>query len=522
MLQNQGVKYGDLDVYVDGQLQLNDREFSLDTNTVWVLNADTGAITRTSGYVSSLNDGGLLRRTHATLPYLFAVGSNVGTFRYRPVVFGPLDSTINHYKARFANVDPTNEGFSRSVKTLRICQINPVWYHRLYHQYGADSASITIMYDSIADGNWNDIVHWQNQPEWESIFSNSNVPGSPFNSISKFIWNNYRFSPFAIAITSKLTITDSLINVSCFGALNGAIYITVQNAESTYSFLWSNGETSQNITQLSGGTYMVTLSEVDRCAFSDTFTVKEPTPLFVTDIHTDASCYGQSNGSITLRTSGATPPYSYIWSDSATTSNITNLDSGTYTYIVSDANGCKVSDSVTITQPGRTPYAVAGVDTIIWRTDTIQLNGFLGTNYNWTPNFNLSCTECSAPYAWPDSDVTYYLKITDAIGCLTYDSVRVFVRDKPIPLFFIPNVITPNGDGFNDVWFIRDLEGYPDNTMRIVNRWGDQILEQSPYQNNWAGTWNGKDLPGGTYYYILILHDNGKDVKFDGPITVVR
>ena len=152
VLQNQGVKYGDLDVYVDGQLQLNDREFSLDSNTVWVLNADTGAVTRTAGYVSSLKDGGLLRRTHSTLPYLFAVGSNVGTFRYRPVEFDPLDSTLNHYKARFANVDPTSEGFSRSIKAIRVCELNPVWYHRLYHQYGIDSANVTIMYDTAADG----------------------------------------------------------------------------------------------------------------------------------------------------------------------------------------------------------------------------------------------------------------------------------------------------------------------------------------------------------------------------------
>ncbi|HWB62339.1 MAG TPA: hypothetical protein VG603_02430, partial [Chitinophagales bacterium] len=116
ILENQGVKYGDTDVYVDGTLYLTDREFRMDTNTVWVLNPDTGAVKRTSGYISSLENGGLLRRTNSTLPYFFAVGSDSGTFRFRPIEFIPLASNINHFKVRFANVDPTLEGFDRSIK----------------------------------------------------------------------------------------------------------------------------------------------------------------------------------------------------------------------------------------------------------------------------------------------------------------------------------------------------------------------------------------------------------------------
>lgn len=522
ILETQGVKYGDLDVYVDGQLQLTDREFHMDTNTVWVLNPDTGAVKRTTGYVSSLNDGGLLRRTNSVLPYLFPVGSNVGTFRYRPVEFDPLAANINHFKARFANVDPTVEGFNRAVKALRVCQLNPVWYHRLYHQYGSDSASITIMYDTLADGSWNDIAHWQNTPEWEPIFSDVNIPGSPFNRITKITWNNYRFAPFDLAISSKLTVSGIITNVSCFGSQNGAISVTVLNAESGYSLLWSNGETGQTITGLSGGTYIVTVSEVDRCAFTDTFIVTEPTPLRNNVAITNATCFGAQNGALQGKGFGGVPPYAFVWSNGDSTASINNLPAGTYDLTMTDANGCLWTDSFTVNQPPRAPYAVAGVDTIIWRSDTIQLNGFLGVTYTWTPATNLSCTNCSNPYAWPDSDATYFLTIGDTIGCLTYDSVRIFVRDKPFPLFFIPNVITPNGDGFNDVWNIRDLEGFPDNTMRIVNRWGDEVFEQSPYQNKWAGTWKGQDLPGGTYYYILMIHYNGQDIKFDGPITVVR
>jgi gliding motility-associated-like protein len=96
------------------------------------------------------------------------------------------------------------------------------------------------------------------------------------------------------------------------------------------------------------------------------------------------------------------------------------------------------------------------------------------------------------------------------------------VRIRPPALLFIPNAITPNGDGYNDTWFIKDLDLYPQNDVRIVNRWGDEVFAQSPYQNQWAGTWKGENLPGGTYYYILRVLYNGEYVKFDGPITIIR
>ncbi len=129
---------------------------------------------------------------------------------------------------------------------------------------------------------------------------------------------------------------------------------------------------------------------------------------------------------------------------------------------------------------------------------------------------------CYMPYAWPDSSLHYTLTVTSNEGCKASDSIFVLVKDKPLVLFFIPNVITPNGDGYNDTWVIRDLDGFPQNEVRIINRWGDEVFYQSPYQNEWGGTWNGQDLPGATYYYVLRVFYQGQWVKFDGPLTVIR
>lgn len=522
VLKNQGVKYGDIDVYVDDSLFLTDREFHMDTNTVWELNPDTGSIKRSTGYVSSLQDGGLLRRTNSALPYLFAVGSNVGFFRYRPVEFAPLAANQNHYKARFANVDPTVEGFDKNTKAIGVCQVNFNWYHRLWHITGSDSAMITIMYDTTADGKWDDIVHWQNVPEWERIYRDTILPLSPFNRISKFVWNNYNYKAFALAIVSDVTLAGNVTDVNCNGDANGAIELIVKNAKDSYNIYWSNGDTTSTITGLSGGTYYVTVAEANRCLFSDTFKVFEPTAVTSSIKGTDDSCWAGSNGIADLTVNGGTPPYTFLWNTGATTEDINRLPAGTYNVLVTDSHGCVKTDTVVISQPDRNPYIVAGVDTIMWRGDTIQLNGFYGNDYNWTPNYNLSCVNCHDPLAWPDSDVTYHLSIGDEKGCFYSDSVKIFVRDKPFTLLFIPNVITPNGDGFNDTWYIRDLERYPDNAVRIVNRWGDEVFEQKPYQNNWAGTWKGENLPGATYYYVLKITFNGEEHDFNGPLTIVR
>jgi gliding motility-associated-like protein len=605
ILRGQGVKFGDIDVYVDDTLNLTDREFRMDTNTVWVYNPDTGAVVRTQGYVSSLQDGGLLRRTNTALPYFFAVGSDTGTFRFRPVIFQPKAANINHYKVRFANFNPTTEGFDIADKYPLVCQVNPNWYHRFYHVTGADSADITIMFDTIADGNWNDIVHWQNVPEWESIHKDNIVPGSPFFQISKYTWNNYHFSPFAIAITSDsfALATNggpycSYDSISLFASPNGmasynwigpdsfssnaqnpvlpalgaaGIYtVTITNTYGCFqkasttvvvnvppntsatntgpqcaytpinvtalpsgdsTYVWSGpnaytatGETVTIPLNTTGGTYVVTVTDHNNCSASVSTVVTGYAVPYDTASNSGPYC---SYDTIYL-SAGTTRDSSYVWSGPDGFDTIggyigipANGHAGTYTVTVTDNDGCTASSNTTVIV-NAAPVSMAGVDTIIWRTDTIQLNGYGGVSGVWSPTVNLSCTECYMPYAWPDSSLYYTLTVTSNEGCKASDSIFVLVKDKPLALFFIPNVITPNGDGYNDTWVIRDLDGFPQNDVRIINRWGDEVFSQSPYQNQWGGTWNGQDLPGATYYYVLRVFYQGAWVKFDGPLTIIR
>ncbi len=88
----------------------------------------------------------------------------------------------------------------------------------------------------------------------------------------------------------------------------------------------------------------------------------------------------------------------------------------------------------------------------------------------------------------------------------------------------IPNVITPNNDGFNDVWIIDCIEYFPDNEIQVYNRWGAIIYQAFGYDNNWNGTWDKTkgDLPVGTYVYVIKLNNSGEEKIITGSLTIAR
>ncbi|MEO1258225.1 MAG: gliding motility-associated C-terminal domain-containing protein [Bacteroidota bacterium] len=105
-------------------------------------------------------------------------------------------------------------------------------------------------------------------------------------------------------------------------------------------------------------------------------------------------------------------------------------------------------------------------------------------------------------------DVFTY-EICNSLGCDTA-TVEVFVFCSDFEIF---NAISPNGDGFNDSFRIRGLQNFPGNRLYIYNRWGNLVYEAVDYQSDWFGTWGGKDLPDGTYFYILDLGDGDKPLN---------
>jgi gliding motility-associated-like protein len=113
---------------------------------------------------------------------------------------------------------------------------------------------------------------------------------------------------------------------------------------------------------------------------------------------------------------------------------------------------------------------------------------------------------------------TYTLTVTSAAGCTASDQVLVTLL-KPID---VPNVFSPNGDGIHDKWVIRNIESYTGSVVQIFNRYGSLIFEQFGYNlsNAWDGTFKGKPMPVGAYYYIIKLSPDKQPVA--GTVSVIR
>ena len=168
------------------------------------------------------------------------------------------------------------------------------------------------------------------------------------------------------------------------------------------------------------------------------------------------------------------------------------------------------------------PFAETSEDTVIFLGDSLLLVASEGSFYNWSPSEFLSCDDCPTPLAFPVENTRFTVFIESDEGCIDSASVTVLVDENVDAGLFIPNAITPNNDGANDHWFIQGLERFDDNEVIILNRWGDEVFTSKNYENDWRGTYNGNDLPEGTYYFILKVSNSTFSKVYNGDLTVIR
>jgi gliding motility-associated-like protein len=459
-LENLGIKYATLDVYVDGFLRLNDREFDVDTNTTHVFNTDLIAIDHTQGanawgFVSSLENGGLLRHTNTTGAYFYPVGSNLGTARFRPVNISPLTTSAAAFKVRMANVDPSIEGWDRNMTALGVCEINPNFYHRISRTTGNEAANIEFLFDAAQDGLLDDIAQWTNANIWDVAATGLSGTNAIYNLDSR---------------TSTQAITSFSPNPFALARLSPEVVISVVPDP-----ICSNDTTI--VTVLSNGAGFAIYD-----FYVDTFLVQSG----------PSDTYALTDARI-----GTVP----IW-------------------VVGNQADCGDVSDTTLLTVYQGVVATAYSDTIIVAGTDANLLATGGDFYDWLPDTALSCNICAATTASPAQTTTYLVEVENMDGCKDTASVVVEVRQDVNQVVFIPNVLTPNDDGFNDTWFIKNIQLFPKNGVKIVNRWGDIVFETNNYQNNWDGKYSGGNLPAGTYYYILDVGGQWGILK--GDVTIIR
>ena len=262
------------------------------------------------------------------------------------------------------------------------------------------------------------------------------------------------------------------------------------------------------------GTYDVQLSIVSQGLCTDTIIqTVEVYPLpdsTITNLGDSAFCDGDST--ILRGEDGLT----YLWTTGDSTQFLTVTVEDIYGLTVTDSNLCVNSSEVFI-EVWPLPQAEAGNDTTISLGQTTVLNGSGGEEYMWDPPTYLDDFMLQNPLSSPDSSIQYTVLVTDSNGCQNTDSVLITVL---IDYLFTPsNLVTPNGDGFNDTWFVENLEDYPECEVLIFNEFGEIVFQEREYDNDWAGDFQGARLPDGTYYYVITCPDAA--ALYKGHVTIL-
>jgi len=326
-------------------------------------------------------------------------------------------------------------------------------------------------------------------------------------------------------VNTNAEIVDSMVitNSLCENNINdGKIDLFVSGGTPGYTYLWSTGDTIQNLDSLFGGWYSVMITDTLGCNKIDSGLISGS---IIVTARADTDTVICPGDSVQIFGSGSDifvwKPTSYM-SDSTIKNPIVFPPLTTTYYFTAYDSICFDTDSVLI-QVYPEININAGEDVEIMYNHPTQLEvtgGDTTCTYLWVPSDGLDNDTIANPMANPEQTTTYYVFATNSNGCMFADSVKVTV----IPQLIIPNGITPNGDGINDIWMIDNISRFPNCEVFIFNRWGEQLFYSKGYPDDerWDGTYKGKKLPTGTYYFVINLHDNIITEPISGPITIVR
>ena len=331
------------------------------------------------------------------------------------------------------------------------------------------------------------------------------------------------------------TRIDSIL-ISDNGGNGQRIFVIAATVEKRpLSLKWSTGETTPEITVYPSQptTYTVMATNGVASCSSNSINVSMTIPL-VPSVSISQSVNNVCPGtSITFTASGINvgkePTFQWLVNGSGAGTN--SLTFTTDSLVNGDVVTCRMTPNLhCLTTPTATSNALtvtllpqatvdAGPDVTIHQGDQTQLNATVSgdiLNMQWSPATGLNNPAILRPIATPTVTTRYTLLVQSQNTCTAVDSVIVKVLPANI---VIPNAITPNHDGVNDVWNIQYLDQFTTCTVSVFNRYGQRLFSSIGYRQPWNGTYKNKLLPAGTYYYIIDLKD-GSPVK-SGYVVVL-
>ncbi|MBL1279885.1 MAG: gliding motility-associated C-terminal domain-containing protein [Fluviicola sp.] len=319
-----------------------------------------------------------------------------------------------------------------------------------------------------------------------------------------------------------VTLSEVITPVTCFGFSDGAIDISPTGGTVPYNFTWYNSTfalsaQTEDLVDFPADTYQLEIIDSNGCFYEMFLLVDQPEIINIDYVYNLVSCKDGSDGNIDVTVTGGNVGPIYAWSNGAATEDLTNVPSDIYQLVYTDSQGCQDSIEVDISEPDsvRIEFVVTEIscnDQFDGMAIAYPDGGNGGYTYLWS-NFETSNVNTGLSNQW------YSILVTDILGCTGSDSV--YIPRNNSDCVFPVNTFTPNGDSYNDTWFIENLNLYPNMKMQVFNKWGNLIHKQEGEYYPWDGTFNGNQLPAETYYYILNLNQENRD-PLKGNITIVR
>ena len=331
-----------------------------------------------------------------------------------------------------------------------------------------------------------------------------------------------------VTVIPYMILTIDSTNVTCNGAANGTITLAVSSGLSPYNYLWSNNSTSADINGLIPGPYKVTVTDNAGCTATASASISQPQPLVLTSSFANPTCQTFINGSISINVAGGTQPYQYNWSTSAQGPVVTDLGPGNYSVLVTDANSCTVGSLFSLRYVYDFSVRASTPSDSVYLGDTTAISYILSGNYGsgytslWSPDYALSCTTCVTAVAAPDMSTLYQITLTNDTGCITTDSLMIYVI--PDYSIYVPNAFTPNGDGINDYFRIYGkLTSLAYLEIEIFDRWGELVFRSNDLGFIWDGTFKGiMEAPGLFLWQLNLTFINGHSEYKKGSLSLIR
>jgi gliding motility-associated-like protein len=360
------------------------------------------------------------------------------------------------------------------------------------------------------------------------VFVPKVVPtGTPMANRKAILCNSqiFEYGTNAINVTSSEVTT----NGSCTNTTSGSVIVNAIGSVAPYSFSLSsvNGgafQASNTFNNLAAGTYNLTIKTSACDSLVKPITIGFNNNLVLNKSNDTSVCAGAP---VQLLASGNAASYSWSPATNLSATNIANpiatVNSNIIYTVTVALNTCSTTKQIS-TGVIPNPFVTAGPDFTIVDGDDVQLQGSglnNVTNISWTPITTLTGANTFTPIAKPNTTTTYTLTVKDANSCTSTDAAVVTVIPYCVKIM---EGFTPNGDGINDKWLVTTSAACANQVIaNVYSRYGSLVYSNQNYNNTWDGTYKGKAVPDGTYYYKLTYRlINGKTVLQQGNVTIIR